>query len=80
MKTLFKSADEYLKLSSWKDLAFIKFCLFSMGVLMGTYIKRDAKQNVRIAAFFVFLATYIPLMVKYAMVLVKTINDGRKAL
>jgi len=51
-----------------------------MGVLMGTYIKRDAKQNVRIAAFFVFLATYIPLMVKYAMVLVKTINDGRKAL
>ena len=76
---LFDAANQYLKESDWKTLAAIKFCLFSMGVLMGTYIRRDAKQNVRIAAFFVFLATYIPLMVKYAMVLVKTIIDGRKS-
>ncbi|MBE6894277.1 MAG: permease of phosphate ABC transporter [Ruminococcaceae bacterium] len=78
MKTLFSSADEYLKLSSWKDLTLIKFCLFSMGVLVGTYAKRDTKKQVRIAAAAVFVLTYIPLMVKYALVLIKTINDSKK--
>ena len=77
MKTLFRSADEYLKLSSWKDLALIKFCLFSVGVLVGTYAKRDAKKEVRTIAAVVFVLSYIPLMFKYILVLVKTINDKK---
>ena len=77
MKTLFRSADEYLKLSSWKDLALIKFCLFSMGLLAGTYIKRDAKKSVRAVASAVFMLTYIPLMFKYILVLIKTVNDRK---
>lgn len=77
MKTLFRSADEYLKLSGWKDLALIKFCLFSVGVLVGTYAKQDAKKEVRTMAAVVFVLSYIPLMFKYILVLVKTINDKK---
>lgn len=80
MKTLFRSADEYLKLSSWKDLALIKFCLFSMGLLVGTYTKRGAKKEVRAVAAAVFLLSYIPLMFKYILVLIKTVNDRKTAL
>ena len=33
MKKLFDAADRYLKIADWKDMALLKFCLFSMGVL-----------------------------------------------
>ena len=35
MKKLFDSADLYLKQSDWKNLALIKFCLASIGLLVG---------------------------------------------
>ncbi len=38
MNKLFESADLYLQESDWKDLAVIKFCLFSVGVLAGTQL------------------------------------------
>ena len=40
MKNLFGYADKYLQKSDWKDIALLKFCLFSMGVLMGILIGR----------------------------------------
>ena len=40
MKNLFAYADKYLQKSDWKDIALLKFCLFSMGVLMGILIGR----------------------------------------
>ncbi len=69
MKRLFTSADEYLKKSGWKDLALIKFCLFSIGLLVGLQITEKCKKGVRIAASVVFILTYIPLMVKYLGIL-----------
>ncbi len=69
MKRLFTSADEYLKKSDWKDLALIKFCLFSIGLLVGLQITEKCKKGVRIAASVVFVLTYIPLMVKYLGIL-----------
>ena len=54
MKFLFRSADEYLRQSDWRDLALIKICLFAIGVMAAV-----------IAAASVFTATYIPLMTKY---------------
>lgn len=64
MKRLFDYADRYLQKSDWKDLAVIKFCLFSMGMLAGTYIPQKKKDFARIIALIVFAGTYIPLMVK----------------
>lgn len=65
MKRLFASADEFLRESDWRDLAVIKFCLFSMGLLAGLQVRERSKKGVRAAAFAVFLLTYIPLMVKF---------------
>ncbi len=69
MKNLFCYADKYLQKSDWKDIALIKFCLFSMGVLIGILIgRRWPKKNRKAAvmtAMLVFIGTYIPLMTKF---------------
>ena len=60
MKRLFRSAELYLAGSTWKDLAAIKFCLFSLGLLAGLGISARKKRPAAILAVLVFLATYIP--------------------
>lgn len=71
MKSLFYYGNRYIKKSDWKDLAMIKFCFFSMGVIAGMQIpKRNRKQAEGIAAF-VFLSTYIPLMAKFFAVVME---------
>ena len=35
MKKLFCYADRYLEKSDWRDIAMLKFCLFSMGIFAG---------------------------------------------
>lgn len=69
MKRLFDYADRYLQKSDWKDLTVIKFCLFSMGLLAGTYIPQKKKDCVRIIAFTVFVVTYVPLMAKLCKII-----------
>lgn len=69
MKQIFASADRFLRNSDWKDLAIIKFCLFSVGLLVGMQVTERCKKGVRIAASVVFTFTYIPLMSKYLRIL-----------
>lgn len=69
MKRLFRSAELYLAGSTWKDLAAIKFCLFSLGLLAGLGISARKKRPAAILAVLVFLATYIPLMAKFLPIL-----------
>ncbi len=70
MKRIFASADEFVRESDWKDLAVLKFCLLSLGLLAGMQIAERCKKGVRIAASIVFTLTYIPLMVKYLRILI----------
>ena len=65
MEKLFYSADRYIKKSGWKDLAMLKFCLFSIGVLAGMCIAEKDRKTVRAVAAAVFTVTYIPLMTKF---------------
>lgn len=65
MKSLFCCADEYLQKSDWKDLALLKFCLFSMGIIAGMQIPEKNKKKAGAAAALVFVVTYIPQMVKF---------------
>ena len=48
MKRIFDSADEFIRRSDWKDLAIVKFCLFSIGLLVGLQITEKYKKGVRI--------------------------------
>lgn len=75
MKFLFSYADEYLHRCTWKDMALLKFCLFSMGLLAGMQVVKKDKKRVRIAASIVFVLTYIPLMMKFLEVVMdKSMN------
>ena len=70
MKRLFASSDTFLRESDWRDLALVKFCLFSIGLLAGLQVTERRRQSVRIAALAVFLLTYIPLMIKFLRILI----------
>lgn len=76
MKRIFSSADEFIRHSDWRDIAVLKFCLLSLGLLAGMQIAERCKKGVRIIASVVFVFTYIPLMVKYLEILTGT---GEKA-
>lgn len=62
---LFDSADRYLDKSDWKDLALIKFCLCSMGIMIGAVLPEKSRKAAICGASVVFAATYVPLMAKY---------------
>ena len=63
MRKLFEVADRYVETSDWKIIAVLKFCLISLGVILGMEVK-----EVFIAAVSVFIATYIPLMTRFVRI------------
>lgn len=65
MKQLFDCANHYVRARDWKMLAYLKFCLCAMGVMLGVLVPEKQKKTVLGAAAGVFLATYIPLMADF---------------
>ena len=65
MKKLFRAANRYIETSDWKIIAVLKFCLISLGMMVGMQIKPEHKKAVFSGSLCVFLATYIPLMYKF---------------
>ena len=65
MKKLFDAADRYIETSDWKTIAVLKFCLISLGMMIGLFIAPKHRKPVFLGALGVFTATYIPLMVKF---------------
>ncbi len=75
MKKLLSCADAWLRCATWRDLALVKLCLFAAGMLAGLALplrKRD-RWIAMGAAGAAFLASYIPVMVKF-------IGTARRAL
>ena len=64
MKWFLDLGNRYAKNSDWTDFALTKFCLFSMGILAGIKVDEKYKKKVGFVAIFVFIVTYIPLMLK----------------
>lgn len=65
MKKLFAAADAYLEQASWRDLALVKLCLCAMGVLLGLAAPKRLRKWAAFGAMAVFVATYLPLMLKF---------------
>ena len=63
---LFQVANRYCKESSWKTLALLKICLFSIGVMVGMLVPKERKKAVFGIGAVAFLATYLPLMSKFS--------------
>ncbi len=65
MKKLFAAANRYIETSDWKIIAVLKFCLISLGMMIGMQIKPKHKKNVFLVSLGVFAVTYVPLMAKF---------------
>ena len=65
---LFEAANRYVETSDWKIIAVLKFCLISLGVMVGMMIRPEHKRPVFFGALGVFGATYIPRMVKFCRI------------
>ena len=65
MKKLLTCANQYLAARDWKMAAALKFCLGSLGLLLGLEVPRKHKKAAAAAGWVVFLATYIPLMTDF---------------
>ena len=65
MEKLFDAANRYIETSDWKIIAVLKFCLISLGMRIGMFIAPKHRKPVLLGALAVFIATYIPLMVKF---------------
>lgn len=64
MKKLLNIGDRYIENSDCGTIALLKFCLLALGVLLGLEVPKKHKNTARIVAGGVFVATYIPLIVK----------------
>lgn len=62
---LFDKANRYCRESTWKTLAALKFCLFSIGIIVGVLLPEACKTPVLVIFGVVFVVTYIPLMAKF---------------
>ena len=65
MKHIFDCADRYIQSRDWKMLAGLKFCLCSIGVVLGLAVPEKHKKYAAAGAFGVFLASYLPLMADF---------------
>ena len=62
MNKLVRAAELWLKTGSWRDLAVLKICLLSLGMLLGLPAPGRKTRPAAWAASAVFAASYVPLM------------------
>lgn len=72
---LLNIAKSYTKKIDILDLVFLKLCLFSSGVMIGTSIPKKKSKSAFKFSFFIFLITYCTLMTRFITVLVKEKED-----
>ena len=71
MKKLIELGNLYASKSDWKDFALVKFCLFSMGLLIGINAPKKHQKTVTVLSALVFSVTYLPLMSKLLRIAVE---------
>lgn len=62
MKKLFDWADDCIRQWNWKNVALLKLCMLSLGVLAGLALPRRARTRARAVCGGIFLLTWVPLM------------------
>ena len=65
MNKLFDVANRYIETSDWKIIAVLKFCLISLGVMLGMTVSEKYRKPVLLTALAVFFPTYSVLMLKF---------------
>ena len=65
MKREFQAADAYNQSFHWQDMALLKVCLYSIGVLVGLSIPFRSKKLVGMISLLAVVLTYIPLIARF---------------
>jgi len=65
MKRPFSAVDAYIAKMNWKDLALVKLCLCAAGVMLGLAAPKRVRKWAALGAMVVFVATYLPIMLKF---------------
>lgn len=61
--TLFELGNKYCKESNWKDIALLKMCMFSIGIICGVLLA-TYKETTLTIAIPVFIITYVIIIGK----------------
>ncbi len=77
MKAFLELGNRYAAKSDWKDFALTKFCVCSIGVMIGSCIPAKNRKKAMAIAGGVFAATYVPLM-KKVFGIAKEMNEEQK--
>ena len=78
MKKLMGWADGYLQECTWRDMALLKFCLGSLGVLIGLQVPKRRKKTAAWTAGLIFAATYVAVMGKFISVILRLRAEERE--
>ena len=70
-------ANQWMKESTWKDLALVKFCLCAVGSILGLTVLRKNKKAALAISVVVFIATWLPLMKRFFEVVCRTLGSCR---
>lgn len=65
MKKLLCAGDACIAEMNWKDMALVKLCLCSMGIMLGLAAPKRARKWAAFGAMAVFVTTYLPLMCRF---------------
>lgn len=65
-------ANDYIKEMRVSDIVVLKFCVLSLGLILGICLPKRWKRPVLYTSLFAFLVTYLPLLTKWGMFLGKS--------
>lgn len=68
-KEIFDNTNQYIKESDWKDITLLKFCVLSLGILIGFCVPKKCRKKVGICCSIVFLGTYVPQILKLGRII-----------
>lgn len=77
MKNLLRCANAYLAVRDWKLVAMVKFCVASLGLLLGLGMPAKHKKTAAGLAAGVLALTYVPLMVDFLGFAARYLSDGK---
>ena len=75
MKQILEKTEGYIKEMNFIDVALLKVCLASLGVLIGIAVPQKHKKTVAAGASVVYAITYAPLMTKYIGSMIKKTKE-----